>query len=191
MDRERERRWKAEQAADRLVEHVRKLQLQLRESQCQQEQCVVREAQLQQKLREITENVETLKKDLGDVAAAATQKDSELQDLKTIESKHLEMLQKLEESCRILESEWQREKTELCSKLRESEVKAAACQREAESMRRSIRELKGQVHQLQELLASREGQHLKDMEKHKPLDGVEVSSHCTRCVLNHSFIVDY
>ena len=62
MDGERERRWKAEQAAGRLVEHVRKLQLQLSESQRQSEQCVVREAKMEQELREKIERLELVQK---------------------------------------------------------------------------------------------------------------------------------
>ena len=62
MDGERERRWKAEQAAGRLVEHVRKLQLQLSDAQRQSEQCVVREAKMDQELREKTERLGLVQK---------------------------------------------------------------------------------------------------------------------------------
>ena len=60
LDLERERRWKAEQAAARLVEHVRNLQNQLSENQRQYEQCVVREARLEQELREKGKRLETM-----------------------------------------------------------------------------------------------------------------------------------
>ena len=62
LDGERERRWKAEQAAGRLVEHVRKLQLQLSDAQRQSEQCVVREAKMEQELREKMERLGLLQK---------------------------------------------------------------------------------------------------------------------------------
>ena len=175
LDRERERRWKAEQAAGRLVEHVRKLQSRLSESQCQHEQCVVREAQLQKEVREKTENLGTLQKQLEDVQTTAKSRQTEIQDLKTIESKHLEMLHKLEETCRVLESEQLRERVELCARLHESERSSAGHEREVETMKKSMKELKRQIHDLQELLANREKEHMRELEKYRPLPGHEVS----------------
>lgn len=175
LDRERERRWKAEQAAGRLVEHVRKLQSRLSESQCQREQCVVREAQLQKEVREKTENLGTLQKQLEDVQTTAKSRQTEIQDLKTIESKHLEMLHKLEETCRVLESEQLRERVELCARLHESERSSAGHEREVETMKKSMKELKRQIHDLQELLANREKEHMRELEKYRPLPGNEVS----------------
>ena len=173
LDCERERRWKAEQAAGRLVEHVRKLQSQLSESQRQREECVVREAKLEQELREKVEILGTVQKQvkkekkhmqrftvfvifycritgmgplkfvedklfefyvtlpppplpphiqIEELQNVAERKQAEVENLKTTESKHLEMLHKLEESCRALECERLRERTELCSRLHDSEV---------------------------------------------------------------------
>ena len=51
-------------------------------------------------------------------------KQAEVEDLKVTESRHLEMLHKLEESCRALECERLRERTELCSRLHNSEVRS-------------------------------------------------------------------
>ena len=62
LDGERERRWKAEQAAGRLVEHMRKLQSQLSECQRQRELRVVREAKLDQELTEKVEALGTLQR---------------------------------------------------------------------------------------------------------------------------------
>ena len=175
LDREKERRWKAEQAAGRLVEHVRKLQSQLSECECHREQCVVREAQLDQELREKTENLTALLKEVEELQTTTRDKDTEIQELKSIELKHLEMLQQLEESCRAIESESLRERMELHSQLCESERNAAAHLREAETVKRNVKELKRQVQQLQELLANREREHMREMEKCKPPPGHEVS----------------
>ena len=57
-----------------------------------------------------------------ELESVAESRQAEVQDLKTMESKHLEMLHKLEESCRALERERLRERTELCSRLHSSEV---------------------------------------------------------------------
>lgn len=174
MDKERERRWKAEQAAGQLVEHVRKLQSQLSESERHREQCVVREAKLNEELLQKAENLAAMQKQVEELQHSTEDRETEIQALKIVESKHLEMLHKLEESCRAIESERLREKTELCSRLHESEKSSAGHQREVETMRRSLKELKRQVQQLQELLATREREHIREMEKCKPLAGHEV-----------------
>jgi hypothetical protein len=57
-----------------------------------------------------------------ELQSVAESRQAEVQDLKLTESKHLEMLHKLEESCRALECERLRERTELCSRLHNSEV---------------------------------------------------------------------
>lgn len=57
-----------------------------------------------------------------ELQTVAESKQCEVEELKMAESKHLEMLHKLEESCRALECERLRERTELCSRLHNSEV---------------------------------------------------------------------
>lgn len=160
------------------MEHVRKLQSQLSECERHREQCVVREAKLDQELREKAENLTALLKEVEELQTTTRDKETEIRKLKSIESKHLEMLQKLEESCRVIESERLREKMELRSLLHESERNAAAYQREVETVKRNMKELKRQVQQLQELLANREREHMREMEKCKPPAGHEVSN-CT------------
>ena len=59
---------------------------------------------------------------MEELQSVAERKHAEIEALKTTESKHLEMLHKLEESCRALECERLRERTELCSRLHDSEV---------------------------------------------------------------------
>ena len=55
------------------------------------------------------------------------------------------------------------------------QVSAAGHQREIETLRRSAKELKRQVHDLQELLANREREHIKEMERSKPLTDQQVN----------------
>ena len=136
---------------------------------------MVREAQLDRKLRGKVDSLEVLQKQLEDIQVIAKDRQTEIRDFKVVESKHLDMLGKLEESCRMLESERLRERAELCSRLHDSERTTAGHEREVETTRRSVKELKRQVHQLQELLANREKEHIKEMEKYKPLPGHEVS----------------
>ena len=60
LDTERERRWKAEQAAGKLVEHVRTLQSQRTDAQRQHELAVVRVAQLEREVEGEREESQTL-----------------------------------------------------------------------------------------------------------------------------------
>ena len=154
LDKEKERRWKAEEAAGRLVEHVRNLQSQLSDSQRQNDA-------IQKRCEELERN--------------AKERHTEVEALKSAESKHLEMLHKLEESGRLLEYERQLERSELCSRLHKSETDAAVHQREGEAVRKEAKELKKQVHQLQDLLAKREKDHVKELERLKPLPDHRVS----------------
>jgi hypothetical protein len=54
-------------------------------------------------------------------------------------------------------------------------VNAAGHEREIETLRRSAKELKRQIHDLQELLANRERDHIKEIERSKPLTDQQVS----------------
>ena len=60
LDTERERRWKAEQAAGKLVEHVRTLQSQRTEAERRHELAVVRVAQLEREVEGEREGAQTL-----------------------------------------------------------------------------------------------------------------------------------
>ena len=154
LDRERERRWKAEEAAGRLVEHVRNLQSQLSESQHQNN---------------------TIEKHAENLEREVKERQAEVEGLKSTEAKHLEMLRRLEESGRLLECERELERSELYSRLQESEKRVAVHEREVETVRKEMKEFKRQVHQLQELLAKREKDHIKEVERLRPLPDQKVS----------------
>lgn len=62
--------------------------------------------------------------------------------------------------------------THVCTPI---QVNAAGHQRELETLRRSAKEQRRQIHDLQELLANREREHIKEMEKYKPLGAHRVS----------------
>ena len=78
---------------------------------------------------------------------------------KQVVDKQQNALQSLEMSLKKQESEFLEEKTNEKRLLRESESQAAAAGCEADLLKKTVRTLKGQLTQLQELLASREQQH--------------------------------
>lgn len=89
-------------------------------------------------------------------------------------------LRALEESYRRLEAESIQERAKACAQLRDSEMASSGHQRESELLRKTARQLKQQVQHMQELLATREREHLREREKRKPLDGMEVQDMVAR-----------
>ena len=174
LDLERERRWKAEQAAGRLVEHVRALQSQLNEAQKKHELTVVKNAQLEKDVTQEGETVTTLQHQIEQLQNDIDKRQEEVDKLKNCESDQMNALRSLEAGYRQLETERIQERSELTSRLRESEATASGHQREIEMLKKSARQLKTQLQQIQELLASREREHQKELEKCKPLDSKEV-----------------
>ncbi len=174
LDKERERRWKAEQAAERLVEHVRTLQTKLADVQAKHELCVVQNSRLNSKVTGANQNKETLKSQLDELRGQLEDSNTELDKMHTRDAEQMDLLRRLEENCRSLETEKIKDLTELSSRTKEAERIAAGCAREVELLTKSVRHLKAQLHQTQELLANREREHQKQMENCKPLESKEV-----------------
>ncbi len=174
LDKERERRWKAEQAAERLVEHVRTLQTKLADVQAKHELCVVQNSRLNSKVTGVNQNKETLKCQLDELRGQLEDSSTELDKMHTRDAEQMDLLRRLEENCRSLETEKIKDLTELSSRTKEAERRAAGCAREVELLTKSVRHLKAQLHQTQEMLANREREHQKQMENCKPLESKEV-----------------
>ena len=85
-------------------------------------------------------------------------------------------LRTLEESYTRRDAEQIQERARASAQLRESEKASSGHQREAELLRKTARQLKQQLQHLQELLATREREHLRERERCKPLDGREVQN---------------
>lgn len=183
LDAERERRWKAEQAASRLVEHVQKLQSRVTEQETRQELTVVRGAKLERELegeRDTSKTLQTQVQQLQEeVGTAQREKVQSLQR----EEKQVKLLRELEQNYQRLESEKIKERALLQSRVRDTEAQVAGHERELEVLRRSLQHGNNQVRQLQELLAKREQEHLADKERHEPLDGRKVQDLVT-CRVN-------
>ena len=203
LDTERERRWKAEQAAGKLVEHVRTLQSQRTDAQRQHELAVVRVAQLEREVEGEREGAQTLQAQVQELQVcvcrergegmrgvnntsdffskdALSSSQAEVKQLRQCGEEQQKALRTLEEGQRQLESEHIQERAGMSAHLRKSEMASAGHQREAELLRRTVRQLKQEVQHLQELLVTREREHLKDQEKCKPLDGREVQEMVAR-----------
>lgn len=188
LDQERERRWKAEQAAERLVEHVRTLQTKTTNIQAKHELCVVQNSQLKTKLSDSDKNIESLKSQLEDMLTQLETSNSELEKLYSRDAEQMDLLRRLEKNYRSLETEKMKEGADMRARVEEAERRAAGSQRETELLTKSVRHLKAQLQQTQELLANREREHQKQIENCKPLESKEVSEN--EAVTSHTHTVE-
>ncbi|XP_048254923.1 leucine-rich repeat and coiled-coil domain-containing protein 1-like [Haliotis rufescens] len=166
LEEERERRWKAEQAAKKLADHICAVQAKAKqdsdtkttalEATGHLKRAVMNEREVKMRLQE--EN-QTLKDRIGDLT-------DELTNSKANEQSHKLALRAMEET--VLKQERERVKQEAheVKKLQEAQMKAAAMTREAEMLRHTTENQKGQLGQLQELLAAREQEHRQEL-KHR------------------------
>ena len=174
LDGERERRWKAEQAAARLVEHVRTLQSRTEEEGRRRELGVVKTTQIEQELAGEKTTNQSLQKQILQLQDAASDDQRVKEELISRDKEQIKLLRQLEENYRQLETENLKERTLLQSHAKESESRVAGHEREIQMLKKNLRQSKGQIQQLQELLAKREEDHQKDMERCRPLDSREV-----------------
>lgn len=76
-----------------------------------------------------------------------------------VEEKQREALHVLQATLKKMESEHGAQHAHHSEEARERETRVAAAEKEAELLRKTVRHMKGQVTQLQELLACREQEH--------------------------------
>ncbi|KAK2900884.1 hypothetical protein Q8A67_008999 [Cirrhinus molitorella] len=182
-DQERERRWKAEQAAKRLSEQVKNLQTKASE-----------EKDLQSLALHTTDRLkELLLKERSDRAALQTRLQeleerykSTLEQLKQVhnrEDQHKRALRSLEDSMTKAEALRVQQRAEEMKRTQELENKASALKREVEILRASARQHKEKMQQLHELLASREEMHRKELATRLLPGGIEFKEAVAKEVL--------
>jgi leucine-rich repeat/coiled-coil domain-containing protein 1 len=131
----------------------------------------VRGSQLEKQLEVEKCAIQALQTQIQQLQDDAGSTRQEKAESKQHEEKLTKLLRELEENYQLLESEKIKERASLQSQLRDAETRAAGHERELEVLRRSIQHGTDQVHQLQELLATREHEHQKDKERFQPLCG--------------------
>ena len=171
---------KAEQAAEHLVNHVRTLQTKLTDVQTKHELCVVRNSHLDQELKRDKETVNTLQSQLEQLGNKLEASSDDMKKMKTSEEEQMIVLRTLEENCRKFETEKIQERSEFMARVGDAEAKAIGHQKEVELLSKTVRHLKVQLQQMNELLANREREHQRAMEICKPMESKEV---CVAIVL--------
>lgn len=158
------------------MEHVRSLQSHVSEEKKRHELATVRGAQLERELETEKENNQVLHRQVQQLEGNVRDAQQEIASLQEHNRQQITTLQELGENYRHLETDKVKEHMLLQSRIHESENKAAGHGREAEVLRKSLKQNKAQIQQLQELLAKREADHQKEMERHRPLDGKEIQN---------------
>ena len=174
LDAEREHRWKAEQAASRLLEHVHNLQSRVTEVERSHELVIVRGSQLEKELSNERGTNQTLQKQIQRLQDTANNLQNEKEMFNSHDQQQRKLLHDLEENYHCLETEKRKEVTVLRSRVQESETLVAGHQRELEVVKKSLKHSKTQLHQLQELLIKREEEHQKEKKNCLPLGSKEV-----------------
>ena len=164
------------------MEHVRTLQARMEEEGRRHELAVVRATQMERELVGEKETREMLQKQILQLQDTASSDRQEKEELNNRDKQQVKLLHELEENYRRLETENLKERTLLQAQLKESEAVAAGNERELQLVRRSLKQSKGQTQQLQEVLAKREEEHQKDMERCRPLDSRDVQELVTKQV---------
>ncbi|KAL4234350.1 leucine rich repeat [Mactra antiquata] len=176
LEKERERRWKAEAAAKKLVEHIQKLSTKAKEDGDMKELAIDATSRLKHtvmnerevKLRLQEEN-QQLKEQLQDAV-------EHLSRSKTIQDEQTKAIKQMEEMCNKEERERMKQQTHEHKKLQEALMKSAALSREVDLLKNTCDSQKTQIQSLQSLLANREQEHREELKGRYGLGSKEMQA---------------
>ncbi|XP_071785134.1 leucine-rich repeat and coiled-coil domain-containing protein 1-like isoform X1 [Asterias amurensis] len=174
LDVERERRWKAEQAAIRLADHIKDLQANANEERDLQNVAIHASTRLKQALMNekesrirLEDKLEENKSKLDEVVAklAASQK---------AEEEQRRALRAMETTSTKMETERLNQHAHETKRTQEYQMRAAAIGREVDLVKTQCKQQEEKIRQLQELLANREQEHRQQLDSLYRLDSREL-----------------
>uniref|UniRef100_A0A8B9NNB2 Leucine-rich repeat and coiled-coil domain-containing protein 1 n=1 Tax=Accipiter nisus TaxID=211598 RepID=A0A8B9NNB2_9AVES len=170
LDQEKEKRWKAEQAEKKLIEHVRELQKHAKEEKNIQSMAVYTTNRLKELILKERDVKTRLQADVQQLKGETERLTNELNQSRNKEAEHQKAIQALEETLSKMETQRLQQQT---IEVQEAELRASANEREVQLLRISFRQQKEKVKQLHELLILREQEQRKELETRVPLNGPE------------------
>ncbi|NXS97050.1 LRCC1 protein, partial [Jacana jacana] len=182
LDQEKERRWKAEQAEKKLIEHVRELQKHANEEKNIQSMAVYTTDRLKELILKERGVKARLQADIQQLKGETDRLTSELNQAKNKEVEHQKAMQALEETLSKMETQRLQQRTLEMKQVQEAELKASANEREVQLLRISFRQQKEKVKQLHELLVLREQEQRKELETRVALNGPEFQDALSKAV---------
>ncbi|XP_078253384.1 leucine-rich repeat and coiled-coil domain-containing protein 1 isoform X2 [Rhinoraja longicauda] len=180
LDQERETRWKAEQTVKQLMDHVNNLQSQANEKKDFHNMAVHTSDRLKELLVKEKEGKSQLRAYAAELKKKVGTLTEELKKMRCTEEDKHKALKSLEETLLKTETQRLQQQTMEMKRIQETELKAAAAQREVELLQVSLDQQKEKVQQLQELLACREKEHRKEVESRVTLNGPEFQNAMSR-----------
>uniref|UniRef100_A0A8D0FFR3 Leucine-rich repeat and coiled-coil domain-containing protein 1 n=1 Tax=Strix occidentalis caurina TaxID=311401 RepID=A0A8D0FFR3_STROC len=171
LDQEKERRWKAEQAEKKLIEHVRELQKYAKEEKNIQSMAVYTTDRLKELILKERDVKARLQADVQQLKGETERLTDELNQARNKEAERQKAMQALEETLSKMETQRLQQRTIEMKQVQEAELKASANEREVQLLRISFRQQKEKVKQLHELLILREQE--KELETRVALNGPE------------------
>ncbi|XP_074672684.1 leucine-rich repeat and coiled-coil domain-containing protein 1 isoform X1 [Strix aluco] len=173
LDQEKERRWKAEQAEKKLIEHVRELQKHAKEEKNIQSMAVYTTDRLKELILKERDVKARLQADVQQLKGETERLTDELNQARNKEAERQKAMQALEETLSKMETQRLQQRTIEMKQVQEAELKASANEREVQLLRISFRQQKEKVKQLHELLILREQEQRKELETRVALNGPE------------------
>ncbi|XP_027540159.1 leucine-rich repeat and coiled-coil domain-containing protein 1 [Neopelma chrysocephalum] len=173
LDQEKERRWKAEQAEKKLLEHVKELQQHSKEEKNIQSMAVYTTDRLKELILKERDDKARLQADVQQLKGETERLTNELNQARNKEAEHQKAMQALEETLSKMETQRLQQRAIEMKQVQEAELKASANEREVQLLRISFRQQKEKVKQLHELLILREQEQRKELETRVALNGPE------------------
>lgn len=164
LDSERERRWKAEQAARKLITHIRLLQASEEEQRRKHEMALSRVMKLEQEIARERETSQAHVQEAKQVKVAMETMKDQFAELHSSHDNHMRTIESMQQTNKQQMMEWENEKNKLMCRARESEARGSASHKELLLLRKTVKQLRQQLSQVQELLATRELEHRKELD---------------------------
>ncbi|NWW02557.1 LRCC1 protein, partial [Oreocharis arfaki] len=182
LDQEKERRWKAEQAEKKLLEHVSELQKHAKEEKNIQSMAVYNTDRLKELILKERDAKARLQADVQQLKSETERLTNELNQARNKEAEHQKAMQALEETLSKMETQRLQQRAIEMKQVQEAELKASANEREVQLLRISVRQQKEKVKQLHELLVLREKEQRKELETRVALNGPEFQDALSKVV---------
>ncbi|XP_077864589.1 leucine-rich repeat and coiled-coil domain-containing protein 1-like [Saccoglossus kowalevskii] len=182
LDNERERRWKAEQAARKLVDHIKEIQSKGNEQREVQDVAIETSTRLKQALVREREEKNRLEKLVSELEERVSKLTEKLESSQDSEESQRKALRAMETTATKIESEKIEQLAHERKKTQDYQMKAVAASREVDLLRNMVKKHEGKIQQLQELLASREQDHRHNMKNKYSLESRELQDVLTKAV---------
>ncbi|NXQ78040.1 LRCC1 protein, partial [Quiscalus mexicanus] len=173
LDQEKERRWKAEQAEKKLLEHVSELQKHAKEEKNIQSMVLFTRDRLKELVLKERDAKARLQEDVQQLKGETERLTNELNQARNKEAEYQKAMQALEETLSKMETQRLQQRAAEMKQVQEAELKASANEREVQLLRISVRQQKEKVKQLHELLVLREQEQRKELGTRVALNGPE------------------